>query len=270
MKLGLRVNAFDLGIWLDKNAMPPKDVWEPSVKRAADLGFDGVELCVWFPLSEWLNEEDTTKMIETAKKHNIEIATISADWCHSYSAYHTSLSDWLRCGNGIELFKGEIKLAAKLGAKSMLWHLGRAKGTMEELKKIFYDFAEEAEKQKVKIGIESSFWPIMGLGDQYILKELLDEINSEYFGVYIHGGRKVVEIMEKRSVGFHFYVMPGFPTSEEKFDYKALFDTFKKYYDYYIVFEPISHYTKPYSEYLSDKSLEKAKKDFDRIFTKYR
>jgi len=270
MKIGLRVNAFDLGIWLDREAMPPKDVWEPSLKRAAELKFDGVELCVWFPLSEWLNEEKIAKMKETAKKYNIEIASVSADWCHNYGVYHSKLSDWLRCGNGMRLFKNEIKLAARLGAKSMLWHLGRAKGTMEEVKKIFNDFAEEAAKQKVRVGIESTFWPLNGLGNLDVLKKILDEINNQYFGVYIHGGRQVVEMMEKNCVGFHFFVVPGFPTPEEKFDYKGLFDTLKKYYNYYIVFEPLTHYSKPYSEYLTDKAVEKAKIEFDKIFSKYK
>lgn len=270
MKLGLRVNAFDLGVWLDKLAMPPKDVWDPSVKRAAELGFDGVELCVWFPLSEWFKEEDVTKMKNTAKKYNIEIATVSADWCHNYGVYHKTLSNWIRCGSGLTLFKNEIKLAAQLGAKSMLWHLGRAKGTIEEAKQIFVDFGEEAEKQKVRIGIESTFWTQLGLGGLDVLKKLLDEINNDYLGVYIHGGRQAVEMFEKRCVGFHFFVMPGFPTSEDKFDYQKLFEAFKKFYDYYIVLEPLTHYNKPYSEYLADKSLEKATNDFNQIFTKYK
>lgn len=275
MKVGIRMPAVEINHVYRRGEY----VWESNLRRAAAIGYDGIEMTnsyplemlTGYPLTELLTESEFVKMKEDAKKHGVEIPSYSIDWAAWYCAWHRKLSEWQRCGNGIRFMKDEIKMASDLGAKVILIHFAGAKGTLNEVKEILFELVQEAEKHKIKLGYESNLWRGLQLGDLGVLKNIVEEIGSQYFGIYVHYNdeyllrmrgidrqptmtpEEEIEFVGKDLVGIHSSGI--FPESEV--NYKALLATIKKYYDYYWIFEV-----------RSTEAIETSKKAFDELVAK--
>jgi len=262
VKIGTRGQVFQLKGW-----KRGKYVFDSCLKRAAEIGFDGIELCSQHPLSDWMTKYDIIRVKKDAEKYGVEIATLCISWAWRYAAFHKRLSEWKKCSNGLRFMKNDIRLASLLGAKAVLIHFGASRGTYEEAKETLSELAEEAEKYKVKIGYESNIWRGMGIGDLDVYKKIVEEINSEYLGFYIHytdeyllrlrgktptmTPEKEFEMAGKKLVCIHSSGI--YP--ESKIDYESLLTTIKKYYDWYWIFEA--------------KDVERHKKAMDELLAKY-
>jgi sugar phosphate isomerase/epimerase len=167
----------------------------------------------------------------------VEIATLSADWAWGYAQYNPRLSQWDR---GIELLRADVNLAADLGAKAMLMHVGESQGSWEEMKRIVSQTIEEAARREVRVGFEAGIFARTGLGGLDALITLVDELKSPWFGVYEHcywprGERQPheeVQLVGQRMVALHSSAL------NVQVDYQRMFDALKEVgYDWYWVFE---------------------------------
>ena len=243
MKVSLRVG------------MRPNDPVSPLdgvLKECAQMGYDGVELMLspnypyrvtlpWSNRGEWAAESVSAEQREairtSARQHGVEIATVSSDWAWQYAQFGPKLSQWER---GIELLKGDVNLAADLGAKAMLMHVGESKGEWAEIRQIVTRVVEEGERRGVRIGFEAGIFARTGLGGLPELIKLVDEIGSSWFGVYEHcywprGDRQPHEeiaLVGKRIVALH----SSYPSVQV--DYRKMLSALAEVgYDRYWCFE---------------------------------
>jgi hexulose-6-phosphate isomerase len=223
------------------------------LRDCREMGYDGVELMLdprypfgfsdrpTAPRGPWSSDGVTAEMREqlraSAERHQVEIATVSTDWSWGYAQYHPRLSDWER---GIDLLRADVNLAADLGAKAMLMHVGESQGSWDEIKRIVSRTVEEGARREVKIGFEAGIFARTGLGGLDELIKLVDEINSPWFGVYEHcywprGERQPheeIELVGKRIVCLH----SSLPSIQV--DYARMLAALKAVgYDWYWVFE---------------------------------
>jgi sugar phosphate isomerase/epimerase len=218
-----------------------------------EMGYDGIELMLdprspfgssggrgsrgpWS--SESLSPELREQLRASAERHGMEIATLSADWAWGYSQYHPQLSQWER---GVEILRSDVSLAADLGARAILIHVGESQGSWEEMKRIVSRVAEEGARREVKIGFEAGIFARTGLGGLEALIRLVDELNTPWFGVYEHcywpRRRELQPHEEIRMVGHR---MAGLHSSQPnvQVDYGQMLAALRAVgYDGYWVFE---------------------------------
>jgi sugar phosphate isomerase/epimerase len=169
------------------------------LRDCREMGFDGIELMLdprspfgssgprgggrgpWS--SESVTPELREQLRESARRHGMAIATLSADWAWGYAQYHPRLSQWER---GVELLRSDVGLAADLGARAILIHVGESQGSWEEIRSIVSRVVEEGARREVKIGFEAGIFARTGLGGLEALIRLVDELNTPWFGVYEH------------------------------------------------------------------------------------
>jgi sugar phosphate isomerase/epimerase len=223
------------------------------LRDCREMGFDGIELML-DPRSPfgssgprsgrgpWASESVTPEMREqlrqSAARHGMEIATLSADWAWGYAQYHPRLSQWER---GVELLKADVNLAADLGARAILIHVGESQGSWEEMRSIVSRVVEEGAQREVKIGFEAGIFARTGLGGLEALIRLVDELGTSWFGVYEHcywpRRRELQPHEEIRMVGSR---MVGLHSSQPnvQIDYPEMLHALREVgYDGYWVFE---------------------------------
>ncbi|HEX2037729.1 MAG TPA: sugar phosphate isomerase/epimerase family protein [Chloroflexota bacterium] len=191
MKVSLRV-----GYRRDDPVSPLDGV----LRDCREMGYDGIELMVSpsYPYggaagrrgggrgpwaSESVSAELRERLRESAARHGVEIATLSADWAWGYAQYNPRLSQWDR---GAELLRADVDLAADLGARAMLMHVGESQGSWEEIKGIVARTVERAARREVRVGFEAGIFARTGLGGLEALIKLVDELDTPWFGVYEH------------------------------------------------------------------------------------
>jgi sugar phosphate isomerase/epimerase len=244
MKVSLRV-----GFRRDDPAGPLDGV----LRECKEMGYDGVELMLdpRYPLtssgprggrgpwsSESVSPELREQLRESAQRHGIEIATLSADWAWGYAQYNPRLSQWER---GVELLRSDVNLAADLGARAILIHVGESQGSWEEIRSIVSRVVEEGARREVKIGFEAGIFARTGLGGLEALIRLVDELNTPWFGVYEHcywpRRRDMQPHEEIRLVGHRMVALhSSFPSVQV--DYRQMLQALREVgYDWYWVFE---------------------------------
>jgi len=243
MKVAIREEGFDGNV----------DVFpiELVLRRARDLGYDGVELSSSFhraPGQGWpsrgvwpeaMSREDREKLRKTAQSIGIEIPTISSDWGPGYFVYDPTLEHWERA---VELYRKDMELAADLGAQLIMVYFGSVHPTWEQAKLVFSKIVEEAEKLRIKVGFEASFWRRTGdLGDLPEFMQMVREIDSDYFGAYEHSyyPRTPMQPHEEiEIVGDKMFCLHSSAIDTANVDYEKMFHALKrKTYDWYWVFE---------------------------------
>lgn len=262
---------------------------EPILKRAAEAGYNGVELSVlppgglskgvpyfgWFTdAGIWpnaLTRQERTKLRETAESFKIEIPTLSLDYCHAYSIIDPTADVRKKA---IELVNSSIKLASDLGSKLALIHFGSNPVVCpwDKVKESLSECTKMGEEHDVKLGFESNMWILPWNAAGYhttmeSLVKMVEEIGSDYFGIYHHSAgvglqpAKEVEMLGDKLVCTH---LPSFkPSLNTDVDMVSLFRALKKIgYDWYVVLEVLPY---PYS---FDKSVLEGKKEYDKIMLK--
>ena len=231
----------------------PVNPLDGVLRDCHELGFDGIELMLdprfqhgitglprlrrgpWS--SETVSPELREQFRASAERHQVEIATVSTDWAWGYSQYHPRLSQWDR---GVDLLRADVNLAADLGARAMLMHVGESQGTWEEIRSIVSRTVEEGARREVKIGFEAGIFARTGLGGLEELIKLVDELNTLWFGVYEHcywprgtlQPHEEIQLVGHRMVSLHSFQ----PTVQV--DYQRMFQALKDVgYDWYWVFE---------------------------------
>ncbi|MBM4418121.1 MAG: sugar phosphate isomerase/epimerase [Chloroflexi bacterium] len=163
-----------------------------------EIGYDAIELMLspnypyqvtlpWSNRGPWAAESVTSEVRQSIRasiaRHGVQVATASSDWAWQYASFNPRLSQWDR---GVELLKGDVNLAADLGARAILIHVGESQGTWAEIRSIVERVTVEGERRKLKVGFEAGIFARTGLGGLPELIKLVDEINSPWFGVYEH------------------------------------------------------------------------------------
>ena len=223
------------------------------LRDCREMGFDGIELMIntSYPFGStgrrgggrgpWSSESVTPEMREhlreSTQRHGVEIATLSADWAWGYAQFNPLLSQWDR---GVELLRADVNLAADLGAKAMLMHVGESQGTWEEVKSIVARTVEEGARREVRVGFEAGIFARTGLGGLPELIKLVDEIKSPHFGIYEHcywprgemQPHEEIALVGDRMVCLHSFL----PTVQV--DYAKMFGALRDVgYDWYWVYE---------------------------------
>ncbi|TAK25012.1 MAG: sugar phosphate isomerase/epimerase [Chloroflexota bacterium] len=189
MKVSIRVGF---------RANDPVNPLDSALRECKEIGYDGIELMLspnypyqvslpWAQRGPWAAESVSSVQRDSIRqsiaRHGIEVATASSDWAWQYASFSGRLSQWDR---GVELLKADVDLAADLGAKAILIHVGESQGTWAEIRSIVSRVVERGEKRRLKIGFEAGIFARTGLGGLPELIKLVDEIGSPWFGVYEH------------------------------------------------------------------------------------
>ncbi|HEX5415764.1 MAG TPA: TIM barrel protein [Chloroflexota bacterium] len=239
MKLSVREGSF--------RASPVDLPLEQSFARLAEMGYQGVELSttpdrearghrnrrgIWAPM---LDQTKRAAIKSAAQASGIEIPTLSSDWAWGYSEYHPTLDGW---GRGAELIVEDARLAADLGAKSILIHFGVSTGTWDQAKGILKEAAAEAAKVGVVLGFEGSIWFRAGLGGQETLVRMVDEIASPGLKIYVHPhGDTAAQVRDIEEVGDRICALHA-SALNPAVDYSQVFAALKRVnYDWYWCFE---------------------------------
>jgi sugar phosphate isomerase/epimerase len=243
MKVALRDNSFRAPV----REYPIEWVF----RQARAMGYQGIEINLmpdrprngvrnlrglW---AEHLDEDARAAIRASAEAQGIEILSLATGWAWNYSQLHPTFDTWQR---GVEILKGDCKLAADLGAKVILVHFGTSQGTWDQAKSILSEGAEAAEEAGIALGFESNIWESRyGFGGLDALMEMVAQVDSEGFGVYLHNafpraGRPAEE--EIQTIGDKLVCIHSSPINTETTDYQAVFSALKQVgYDWYWVFE---------------------------------
>jgi len=239
VKVSIRESSF--------RATPSELPLDQSFAKLAQMGYQGVELStipdreargyrqrrgVW---AGTLDGENRARLKLAAAANGLEIPTLSADWAWGYSEFHPTLATWDR---GAELFVEDARLAADLGAKSILIHFGVSTGTWDQAKAILKSAATEAEKVGVVLGFEGSIWFRAGLGGQDTLVRMVDEISSPGLKIYVHPhGDTAAQVRDIDEVGDRICALHASALNPEV-DYTQVFAALQRAkYDWYWCFE---------------------------------
>jgi sugar phosphate isomerase/epimerase len=230
----------------------PVNPLDGALKDVKALGYDGIELQLhpryyavatvpWGGQGTWASEDLTAEQRASirgsSRTHGVEIATLSADWAWVYAQVNPKLAQWDR---GVELLRADVDLAADLGARAMLMHVGESKGTWAEIRSIVERVVEQGAKRDVKIGFEAGIFARTGLGGLPELIRLVDEIGSPHFGIYEHcywprgelQPHEEIALVGQRMVCLHSFL----PTVQV--DYAKMFEALRGVgYDWYWVYE---------------------------------
>lgn len=172
----------------------PVNPLDGVLRDLKDMGFQGLELCMSTRntlapgnRAPWSAEDVTPelreKILQSAEKHGVAVASLSSDWAWDYARLCPKVSQWSRA---LELMAADINLAGDLGATSILMHIGTAKGTWEEVKSFCAKAGEVGAKRKVRVGFEGTIFSQTGLGAVPELCKMIDEIDNPYFAIYAH------------------------------------------------------------------------------------
>ena len=157
-----------------------------AFERGSELGFDGLELCLGADrnsfVSAW-SEELRQETVALGRQHNVPILSLSSDWAWAYAVFFPALKDW---GRGVEFLAQDAKLAQDLGAHTILMHFATGKGSWEDCKAPIEDVAAAGEQYGIRFGYEANIWERIELGGFEGLLRMADEVDSPYFGVYLH------------------------------------------------------------------------------------
>jgi sugar phosphate isomerase/epimerase len=143
-----------------ENALPSAFVVfrgiEESIKRAAELGYDGVELAL---LDK--DQVDINRVKELINKYNMEIPVISSGQVFAGSNLWFTSPDVDKRNKTIEVFKGLIDVAVEFGA---MVNIGRVRGFIEEgetkeiaeqrFTEVVKEIADYANKSDVRLILE--------------------------------------------------------------------------------------------------------------------
>jgi sugar phosphate isomerase/epimerase len=232
----------------------PQSPLDGVLRDCREMGYDGVELMLSpsYPFGgapgrrgggrgPWSSESVTPplreQLRESAGRHGVEIATLSADWAWGYAQFHPRLAQWER---GVELLRSDVDLAADLGARAMLMHVGESEGTWEEIKRIVSQTVEAGARREVRVGFEAGIFARTGLGGLEALLKLVDELDTPWFGVYEHcywprgelQPHEEIRLVGPRMVALHSGQL------NVQVDYRQMFEALRAAgYDWYWVFE---------------------------------
>jgi sugar phosphate isomerase/epimerase len=239
LKVSVREGAF---------RVPPAELpLDKSFAELARLGYSGVELST-IPGREppsfrqrrgvWTETLDAAKRAElkvSAAAVGLEIPTLSSDWAWGYAEFHPTLAGWDR---GAELVLADAKLAADLGAKSILIHFGTSTGPWDQARGILKELAADAEKTGTILGFEGSLFGGLGLGGQDQLVRMVDEVASSALRIYVHPhGNTVSQVKAIDEVGDRICALHASALNPEV-DYGQVFAALKRAnYDWYWCFE---------------------------------
>jgi len=224
------------------------------LRDCREMGYDGIELMLdprysfgassgrgagrgpW--ASESVTPEVRAHIRQSAERHGVQIATLSADWAWGYAQYHPRLSQWER---GVELLRSDVALAADLGAGAILIHVGESQGSWEEIRDIVSRVVEVGARRQVKVGFEAGLFARTGLGGLEALVRLVEELDSPWFGVYEHcywpRRREMQPHEEIHLVGPRMVALHSSQPSVQ-IDYPAMLQALRDVgYDWYWVFE---------------------------------
>jgi len=264
MKLGIRVNIGE--------PEEQERSLEQVLTEVAEIGYDGVELCLdpgppWgareFQLfSPKLTDKDREEIVRLAKSAGVEIATVSTDWAWVYSQYCPLVAYW---GRGMEIAKSDIEMGGQLGAKVVMVYFGWSKSDdWGEVRAMVTELAEAGKQHNVKVAFEGGIFDRIGLGGLDALAKLIDEVNSPWFGAYEHcywprGTMQPHEEIEL--LGDRIFCLHSSKLDHENVDYQKMCAALKKVgYDFYWVFEV---------EGMGRAVAEESKRGFDEIMAKY-
>jgi sugar phosphate isomerase/epimerase len=230
----------------------PVNPLDGALKDVKALGYDGIELQLhpryyykatvpWGGQGLWASEDVTPEqrasIRESSRAHGVEIATLSADWAWQYAQLSPKLAQWDR---GVELLRADVDLAADVGAKAMLMHVGESKGSWAEIRSIVERVVAHGSRRDVKIGFEAGIFARTGLGGLPELIKLVEEIKSPHFGIYEHcywprgemQPHEEIALVGDRMVCLHSFL----PTVQV--DYAKMFGALRDVgYDWYWVYE---------------------------------
>jgi sugar phosphate isomerase/epimerase len=239
LKVSIREGAF--------RATPVDLPLDKSFAELARLGYDGVELStipdreargirqrrgIW---SEKLDGAKRAALKATAAEAGLEIPTLSSDWAWGYSDFHPTLDGWDR---GAELVIADAKLAAELGARSILIHFGTSTGSWDQARGILKELGAEAAKTGTILGFEGSLFYGLGLGGQDQLVRMVDEVGSPALRIYVHPhGDTASQVKAIDEVGDRICALHASALNPEV-DYGQVFAALKRAkYDWYWCFE---------------------------------
>ncbi len=191
MKKGINYWSFPGGLEGNKDLAA-------AVKEAKDLGFQGIEVCLFMdgPLSIEMGDADVARLKKTLDAAGIEAASVT---CGALWEYQLTSSDPVKRDKGKHIITCCLEVAGKLGATGILVVPGSVETFfMPEAEIVPYDVAlgrvEEAikalatvaEKHKVAIGIEN-VWNKLFMSPVEA-RDFVDRIGSEYVGWFFDVG----------------------------------------------------------------------------------
>jgi sugar phosphate isomerase/epimerase len=239
VKVSIREGSF--------RATPSELPLEKSFAELARLGYDGVELStipdreargfrqrrgVW---AEKLDAGNRAQIKASAASVGMEIPTLSSDWAWGYAEFHPTLDGWDR---GAEIILEDAKLAADLGARSILIHFGTSTGPWDQARGILKEMARAAEKTGTILGFEGSLFYGLGLGGQDQLVRMVDEVGSPALKIYVHPhGDTASQVKAIDEVGERICALHA-SAIDRGVDYGQVFAALRRAkYDWYWCFE---------------------------------
>jgi sugar phosphate isomerase/epimerase len=148
-----------------------------AFEQGKELGFDGLELCMRADRNGFvtmMRPEWRSGIADLAKEYGMPIFSLSGDWAWSYAVFNPTYKEWAQ----------GVKFLAKDAA-------------------LLKDVAAAGEQYGVRFGFEANIWAsTTGYGAMDSLTKMVDEVGSEYFGIYLHnayprGGLPLHEEIEK-------------------------------------------------------------------------
>lgn len=161
---------------------------DDTLSLCQDAGYDAVELTFREGKDTDINMSDTELKAVASKCESagVEIASITAGYSNRGDLLST---DSEQRDNGVKSLARGLEVAGALGVGGILLHPGQlsVEGTYQQvwdnLVGILKDIAPSAEKHQVAIGLEN-VWNKFLLSPKE-MREIVDEINSEWVGTYL-------------------------------------------------------------------------------------
>jgi hypothetical protein len=158
-----------------------------AFERGAELGYDGLELCMRADRNGFVTNmrpEWRTGIAELSRTYGMPVYSLSGDWAWGYSVFNPSYEDW---GKGVGFLAKDADLARELGAHTILVHFGDSRGSWETCRALLKDVAAAGEQYGVRFGFEANIWAATtGFGGMESLIDMVDQVGSSYFGIYLH------------------------------------------------------------------------------------
>jgi len=184
MKYGIRNRAMNLD-------------WQDSLRAAAEIGYDGVELIVANDeeLSRLALPDGAAKVLSWCEDSNCKVSSLSVA---SYRSYTFSLPD-VDMDRSVEFVEESLRAAANLNAEGVLLpHFERENIDLDESGEAafidgFARCAPAAEELRVNICLETSF-------SVEQLNRIVDGVGSRFVGVYqdvanaLHYGHEPIDM----------------------------------------------------------------------------